>query len=71
MTTMKESRSTPLDDIRKALGDPFTMSESDVDDFLTRYDSNEIDVPPLPAHLLPAPLSRINENPESSESQEE
>lgn len=55
---MKESDSTPLSEIRKALGDPFAMSESEVDDFLARYDADQIDVPSLPPHLLPAPLAR-------------
>jgi hypothetical protein len=55
---MKEPRSTPLEEIRKAIGDPLAMGAPEATDFLTRYDAGEIDVPSLPPHLLPAPLAR-------------
>lgn len=57
-TTMKDSRSTPLDDIREALGTSLEMSDSEAGDFLARYDAGEIEVPDIPPHLLPAPLAR-------------
>lgn len=56
--TMKSPSSDPRSEIRKALGDPFHMSDASIDDFLSRYDAGEIDTPAMPPHLLPAPLAR-------------
>lgn len=56
---MKDFHSTSLNDIRKAVGDPFTMSDHDIESFLERHDAGEIEVPALPPYLLPAPLTRV------------
>jgi len=55
---MTESRLNPLDEIRKAIGNPFAMTDAEIEDFLARYDANEIDAPKIPSHLLPSSLAQ-------------
>ncbi len=55
---MKSPSSDPRREIRKALRDPFDVSDTAIDSFLSRYDAGEIDTPAMPPHLLPAPLAR-------------
>ena len=52
-----KNNSNVLKEIRKALGDPFELKDSEIDSFLSRYDAGEINTPPMPSHLLPDLIS--------------
>lgn len=55
---MNQPHFRPLEDLRQALGDHLELTDKSVDRFLDMYDAGEIETPPMPSHLLPAPLAR-------------